>query len=92
MTSQPSHQTHPLPTGADAPDPLPTAVEARRREMAVEHLLFNSLRVLARQHPEMLDELDASLEHLWDRSDGARDDEAVRDIARSFIKSLRAER
>ena len=67
-------------------------VDARRREMAVEHLLFGALRFMAVQHPEMLEELDASLSHLWDKSEGtARDDEAVRDIARRFIRSLRAE-
>ena len=77
------------------PPPSPetaAAIEARRREMAVEHLLFGALRFLGGRHPEMLDTLDESLAHLWDRSDGAaRDDEAVREIARRFIKSLRAE-
>lgn len=67
-------------------------IDARRREMAVEHLLFGALRFIASRHPEMLEELDASLSHLWDKSEGsARDDEAVRHIARKFIKSLRAE-
>lgn len=67
-------------------------IDARRREMAVEHLLFGALRFIASRHPEMLEELDASLSHLWDKSEGsARDDEAVRNIARKFIKSLRAE-
>lgn len=67
-------------------------IDARRREMAVEHILFGALRHLAGRHPEMIDELEASLPHLWDRSEGtARDDEAVREIARRFIKSLRAE-
>lgn len=67
-------------------------IEARRREIAVEHLLFAALRYLAGRHPEMLEELEASVSHLWDKLEGsARDDEAVRDIARRFIKSLRAE-
>lgn len=67
-------------------------IAARRREMAVEHILFGALRHLAGRYPDMLDELEASLPHLWDRSEGtARDDEAVRDIARRFLKSLRAE-
>lgn len=67
-------------------------VDARRREMAVEHLLFGTIRFVAGRHPELLDALDGSLEHLWDTSAGtARDDEAVRAIARRFIKSLRAE-
>ncbi len=67
-------------------------VDARRREMAVEHILFGAVRFVANRHPEMLDELDASLAHLWDRAnDGPRDDEAVREIARRFLKSLRNE-
>lgn len=66
--------------------------DARRREMAVEHLLFGTLRFVARRHPELLDELDASLSHLWDKADDVpRDDEAVRTVARHFLKSLRAE-
>jgi hypothetical protein len=70
----------------------PQAVEARRREMAVEHLLFGTIQFLARRHPELLDELEGSLSHLWDLADdGSRDDEAVRDIAHRFLKSLRAE-
>ncbi|MDP4021745.1 hypothetical protein Q8W71_03830 [Methylobacterium sp. NEAU 140] len=60
--------------------------------MAVEHLLFGTIRFVAARHPELLDALDGSLDHLWDKSEGtARDDEAVRAIARRFIKSLRAE-
>lgn len=70
----------------------PKLVDARRREMAVEHILFGTVRFLASRHPELLDQLDGSLDHLWDREHGeARDDEAVRDIARRMLKSLRAE-
>ena len=70
----------------------PQAVEARRREMAVEHLLFGTIRFLAHRHPELLDELEGSLSHLWDLADdSSRNDEAVRDIAHRFLKSLRAE-
>jgi hypothetical protein len=66
--------------------------DARRREMAVEHLLFGTIQFLAGRHPELLDDLEGSLGHLWDKSEGeARDDEAVREIARKFIRSLRAE-
>jgi hypothetical protein len=66
--------------------------DARRREMAVEHILFNSLRFIAGRHPELHDELERSLDHLWDHADdGTRDDEALREIARRFLKSLRAE-
>jgi hypothetical protein len=65
--------------------------DARRREMAIEHLLFGTIRFVAQRHPELLDELDGSLDHLWDKADGEeRDDEAVREVARRFVKSLRA--
>ena len=70
----------------------PQAVEPRRREMAVEHLLFGTIQFLAQRHPELLDELEGSLSHLWDLADdNSRNDEAVRDIAHRFLKSLRAE-
>ncbi|MDH2308952.1 hypothetical protein [Methylobacterium brachiatum] len=60
--------------------------------MATEHLLFGTIRFLAQRHPELLDELDRSLDHLWDRAEGEdRDDAAVRKIAGRIIKSLRAE-
>ena len=66
--------------------------DARRREMAIEHLLFGTIRFVAQRHPELLDELDGSLDHLWDIADDEpRDDEAVREVARRFLKSLRAE-
>ncbi|MBY0251462.1 hypothetical protein [Methylobacterium radiotolerans] len=66
--------------------------EARRREMAIEHLLFGTMRFLARRHPDLLDQLEGSLAHLWDTVEGeARDDEAVRTIARRILKGLRAE-
>ena len=75
-------------------DPVPEAaqiVDTRHREIAIEHLLFGTIRYVAHRHPELLDELDGSLDHLWDRADdGTRDDEAVRAVARLFIKSLRA--
>lgn len=71
---------------------LDQVADARRHEMATEHLLFGTIRFLAQRHPELLNELDASLSHLWDRAEGeARDDEAVRKIASRIIKSLRAE-
>jgi hypothetical protein len=77
-------------TSTRRPDPL---LEARRREMATEHLLFGTIRFLAQRHPELLDALEDSLTHLWDTVEGeARDDEAVRTIAGRIIKSLRAER
>ena len=78
------------------PHPDTTAsqlTDARRREMAIEHLLFGTIRFVAQRHPGLLDELDGSLGHLWDKAEGEeRDDEAVRDVARRFVKSLRAAR
>jgi hypothetical protein len=72
---------------------LDPVIEARRREMATEHLLFGTIRFLAHRHPELLDELEGSLDHLWDKVEGeARDDAAVRKIASRIINSLRAER
>lgn len=78
-------------TAAAAPSAT-AIVDARRREMAVEHLLFGTLRFVAHRHPELIGELEGSLTHLWDKADDdTRDDEAVRVIARRFIKSLRVE-
>ena len=80
-------------TEQTSPPPLEQVADARRREMAVEHLLFGTIRFLSHRHPELLDDLEGSLGHLWDKFEGeARDDEAVREIARKFIRSLRAER
>ena len=65
--------------------------EERRRELAMEHLLFGTIRYVQKQHPGLLDELERSLDHLGDSADDdTKDDEAVRDIARRFIKSLRS--
>lgn len=76
----------------DRSDLIARIAEERRRELAIEHLLFNTIRYVQRQHPGLLDELERSLKHLGDSAhDETKDDEAVRDIARRFIKSLRAE-
>ena len=66
--------------------------DARRREMAIEHLLFGTLRFVAHRDPELIAELEGSLDHLWDKADDdTRDDEAVRTVARKFIRALRVE-
>lgn len=62
----------------------------RHREIAVEHLLFGTLRYLARREPALVDELEASIKHLGDYGDD-RDDEAVREVARNFLRSLRSD-
>lgn len=79
-------------TDSNPTPPTDLLVEARRREMAIEHLLFGTIRFLAQRNPELLDELAGSLDHLWDTEKGeARDDAAVRKIASRIINSLRAE-
>ncbi|POR44981.1 hypothetical protein CRT23_00950 [Methylobacterium sp. V23] len=67
--------------------------DARHRELATEHLLFGTIRFLAQEHPGLLESLEVSVDHLWDKADDdTRDDEAVREVARRFLKGLRAER
>lgn len=69
-----------------------TAVEARRREIAAEHVLFKTIEYVERQHPGLLDYVEASLDHLGDYArDGTKDDEAVRAIARKMIDGARRE-
>lgn len=72
-------------------DGLDVAVTAERhRELAIEHLLFGTIRFVGARHPELLDALDESVAHLGDSAHGpAKDDEAVREIARRFLASLR---
>lgn len=66
------------------------AVETRRRQMAVEHLLFRTMEYVEAKHPGLLDALQASLDHLGDPAhDGTKDDEAVREIARKMIAGAR---
>lgn len=66
------------------------ATQTRRREMAVEHLLFRTMEYVEAQHPGLLDALEASLDHLGDPAhDGTKDDEAVRDVARKMIDGAR---
>jgi hypothetical protein len=65
-------------------------VETRHRELAVEHLLFHTLMYVEKAHPGLLDHLEGSLDHLGDHaSDETKDDEAVREVARTFLASLR---
>lgn len=81
-----------LPDMTDTQSSSDATIQARQREIVAEHLLFTTLRFLAERHPELLDALDASVNHLGDPGGGAtQDDEAVRDIARRFVASLRAE-
>jgi hypothetical protein len=69
-----------------------TAVQARRREIATEHLLFKLIEFVEARHPGLLDWLEDSLDHLGDPAhDGTKDDEAVRTIARTMITGARKE-
>ena len=68
------------------------ATQARRREIAAEHVLFKTIEYVERQHPGLLDFVEASLDHLGDYAqDETKDDEAVRAIARRLIRGARAE-
>ena len=65
--------------------------KTRQRELAIEHLLFQTIRELAREKPGLLDRLEESLSHLWDNGPkDSHDDEAVREVARTFLRSLRS--
>lgn len=69
-----------------------TAVQARRREIAAEHLLFKLIEYVEARHPGLLDHLEGSLDHLGDPAhDDTKDDEAVRTIARRMIAGARHE-
>ena len=69
-----------------------TAVQARRREMAAEHVLFKTIEYVEKQHPGLLDFIEGSLDHLGDPGRGeTKDDEAVRAIARKMITGARRE-
>lgn len=69
-----------------------TAVQARRREIATEHLLFKLMEYVEARHPGFLDFAEGSLDHLGDPAhDGTKDDEAVRAVARRMLRGARAE-
>ncbi|UUR08001.1 hypothetical protein [Sphingomonas glaciei] len=70
--------------------PSDSAVQARQREMAAEHILFQVVRHVEAQHPGLIDRIEDSIDHLGDPAkDGTGDDEAVRDTARRFLASAR---
>ncbi len=67
-----------------------TAIQARRREIAAEHVLFKLIEYVEARHPGLLDFVEGSLDHLGDPArDGTKDDEAVRDIARRMVRGAR---
>ncbi|MCW3798261.1 hypothetical protein OMW55_10655 [Sphingomonas sp. BN140010] len=70
--------------------PSPTAVQARQREMAVEHILFHVVQAVEAQRPGLIDTIERSLDHLGDPAkDGTADDDAVREIARKLLAGAR---
>ncbi len=69
-----------------------TAVDARRREIAAEHVLFKMIEYVEAKHPGLLDFIEQSLDHLGDPArDETKDDDAVRQIARKMIIGARRE-
>jgi len=69
---------------------LASGAQARHRELATEHLLFQTLVYIEKQFPGLFDHLEGSIAHLGDHaSDDTKDDEAVRDVARHFVDALR---
>jgi hypothetical protein len=69
---------------------IETAVLARRREIAVEHIVFKLIEYVERSQPGLLDFVGDSLDHLGDPAhDETKDDEAVRDVVRRMIASAR---
>ena len=88
--SDSSHPRSPVPRSSVGAALAEAAHEARHRELAVEHLLFQALAYMERQHPGLLDHLDASVARLGDHApEDVKDDEAVREVARLFVQSLR---
>jgi hypothetical protein len=69
-----------------------TAVLARQREIAVEHVLFKLIEYVEKHQPGLLDYIDASLDHLGDPAhDETKDDDAVRQVARRMASGARHE-
>lgn len=69
-----------------------TAVMARQREIAAEHVLFKLIEYVEQRQPGLLDFIEASLDHLGDPAhDDTKDDEAVRGIARRMVAGARHE-
>ena len=70
--------------------PSESAIQARQREIAIEHILFHVLRHVEAQHPGLIDTIEASLDRLGDPArDGTADNKAVREIARKLLISAR---
>ncbi len=67
------------------------AVQARRREIATEHVLFWLIKYLEERQPGLIAYIEKSLDHLGDPAqDDTKDDEAVREIARRMLRGARS--
>lgn len=74
-------------------DTLTTALDARRREIATEHVVFKLIEYVERMQPGLLDAIEASLDKLGDNAhDETKDDAAVRAIAQRMVDGARAGR
>ena len=70
--------------------PSESAIQARQREIAIEHILFHVLRHVEAQRPGLIDTIEGSLDRLGDPArDGTADNEAVREIARKLLIGAR---
>lgn len=67
-----------------------TATQTRHREIATEHLLFKLMEYVEARHAGLLNFMEQSLDHLGDpATDETKNDEAVRQIAKSMIAGAR---
>ena len=68
-------------------------IRTRRREIAVEHVLFKVIEHVEAISSGLLDAIAGSLDHLGDPAhDGTGDDEAVRAIVRKMVAGARRTR
>jgi len=67
-----------------------TTIQTRQREIATEHMLFKLMEYVESRHAGLLDFMEQSLDHLGDpATDGTKDDDAVRRIAKGMIVGAR---
>lgn len=90
MSARPCDRLYSLPDTMDSDMTDTTAIMARQREIASEHLLFKLMEYVEAQHPGLLDFMEASLDHLGDpATDDTKDDAGVRQIAARMITGAR---
>jgi hypothetical protein len=70
--------------------PADPTVEARRREIASEHVLFKLIEYVEAKHPGLINFIEGSLDGLGDYArDDTKDDAAVQAIARKMLAGAR---